>query len=267
MLFEGLAQHQSRCAVHFRTYRPPVLQHHVLATRPGFCADDDGKRIRYRYPTADDGRTLTFVGFQQPLPQIPAGTLLRVSLAHWWRPDEMPDGELRCYVQLSGWYEESYVSPAGNRRRLPPPLAFGTHDLTLAQAPAQLKRIFGYDDFRPLQARSSTMCCTNKTPWQSCRPAAVNHSVTRLPALLFPGLTVVVSPLISLMQDQVDPTARSAASPPFFLNSTLSYDGYCRKRSRKSGRTDETPLCRAGNTPAARNHAAAGAGSGRLSGH
>ena len=35
---------------------------------------------------------------------IPAGTLVRVSLAHWWRPEDDHTGELRCYVQLSGWF-------------------------------------------------------------------------------------------------------------------------------------------------------------------
>ena len=52
--------------------------------------DDDAKRIRYRYPGPDGGRTVTFVGYQEPLPEIPAGTLLRISLAHWWRPEQCP---------------------------------------------------------------------------------------------------------------------------------------------------------------------------------
>ena len=66
--------------------------------------DAGQKRIRYRYPTEDGGRTLTFVGFQEPVPEIPAGALVRVSLAHWWRPQENTDRELRCYVQISGWF-------------------------------------------------------------------------------------------------------------------------------------------------------------------
>ena len=66
--------------------------------------DYAGKRIRYRYGTDDSSRTVTFVGFQEPVATIPAGTLLRVSLAHWWRPADRPDEELRCYVQLSGWF-------------------------------------------------------------------------------------------------------------------------------------------------------------------
>ena len=72
---------------------------------------DDSKRIRYRYPTPDGGRTLTFVGFQEPIATIPAGTLVRVSLAHWWRPEDDHTGELRCYVQLSGWFLPKTTPP------------------------------------------------------------------------------------------------------------------------------------------------------------
>ena len=40
------------------------------------------RKLRYLYPTDNGGCTLTFVGFQKTLETIPAGTLLRVSLAH-----------------------------------------------------------------------------------------------------------------------------------------------------------------------------------------
>lgn len=45
---------------------------------------------------------IRYVGFAEPLPCIPAHTLLRVSLARWWKPEWAPDE--RCYLQLSGWY-------------------------------------------------------------------------------------------------------------------------------------------------------------------
>ncbi len=47
----------------------------------------------------------------------------------------------------------------------------------------------------------------------------------QLPALLFDGLTVVISPLIALMQDQVD-GLREMGAPAIFLNSTLDYPDY-----------------------------------------
>lgn len=57
-------------------------------------------KVRYSY-TPIRWRNISFVGFQSPIDKIPAGTLVRVSLARWWSPD---DGEERCYLQISGWY-------------------------------------------------------------------------------------------------------------------------------------------------------------------
>ncbi len=48
--------------------------------------------------------TVKYVGIEHALPQkLPAGTLVRLSLARWWEPDDggMPE---RCWLQLSGWY-------------------------------------------------------------------------------------------------------------------------------------------------------------------
>lgn len=59
--------------------------------------------IRYSYPNPNGWRSLKFVGFETPVDKIPAGTLLRVSLARWWQQDE--NTEERCYLQLSGWYD------------------------------------------------------------------------------------------------------------------------------------------------------------------
>ncbi len=62
---------------------------------------DEKYTIRYRYGT--DINTIPFVGLQEPIDEIPAGTLLRVSLARWWSPNE--NTEERCYLQLSGYYD------------------------------------------------------------------------------------------------------------------------------------------------------------------
>lgn len=50
----------------------------------------------------DGCNAISFVGFQEPVDFIPAGTLLRMSLANWWSPDDIT--EKRCYLQLSGWF-------------------------------------------------------------------------------------------------------------------------------------------------------------------
>ncbi len=64
-----------------------------------------GNGQRYRYPTSMGPLSFKFVGFQEPIETIPADTLVRVSLARWWKPDDL-DVELRCYAQISGWYKK-----------------------------------------------------------------------------------------------------------------------------------------------------------------
>jgi hypothetical protein len=49
---------------------------------------------------------LPYVGVAPANKCIPAGSLVRVSLSRWWCPDTQPDMELRCYLQLSGWYPD-----------------------------------------------------------------------------------------------------------------------------------------------------------------
>lgn len=57
----------------------------------------------YHYVVGYHDRRFKYVGTEGAIPVIPAGTLIRVSLARWWAPDGS-DMEDRCYVQLSGWY-------------------------------------------------------------------------------------------------------------------------------------------------------------------
>ena len=201
--------------------------------------ETSAKRIRYRYPTADGGRTLTFVGFQEPLDEIPAGTLLRVSLAHWWRPEEArPDDEFRCYVQLSGWFlagskgvtwtpltdtKPDRVAPPVERAAPVPRPSRGRPKM--GDARRLLKRTFGFDEFWPLQEEVIANIL-DKRDTLAVMPTGSGKSLCyQLPALLFNGLTVVVSPLISLMQDQVEQLQASGIGA-VTLNSTLGYQRY-----------------------------------------
>lgn len=66
--------------------------------------DDDGKH--YFYPSNSQyivNKRFPYVGFEPKVDRIPAGTLIRVSLARWWKPEDS-DIDERCYLQLSGWY-------------------------------------------------------------------------------------------------------------------------------------------------------------------
>jgi len=62
---------------------------------------DDG--THYDYAKGFFRRGLKYVGEPEAVPTIPAGTLARVSLAGWWKPEDV-DIEERCYLQLSGWF-------------------------------------------------------------------------------------------------------------------------------------------------------------------
>lgn len=59
-------------------------------------------RVKYVYVDGDKKYCISYVGLLSPVLQIPAGTLVRVSLARWWRKDDSV--EKRCYLQISGWY-------------------------------------------------------------------------------------------------------------------------------------------------------------------
>ncbi|MCY3680224.1 MAG: DNA helicase RecQ [Gemmatimonadetes bacterium] len=88
-----------------------------------------------------------------------------------------------------------------------------------------LKDVFGYEQFRPLQ-ETIISHILNRHDALIILPTGGGKSLCyQLPALIFDGLTVVVSPLISLMQDQVmQLQQRDVCSA--FLNSTLSQREY-----------------------------------------
>lgn len=246
VLYEGLTE-ATKAGALYVAQSGGVPSFSTMFWRPDWPLErlSDAKRIRYRYPTEDGGRTLTFVGFQEPLDEIPAGTLLRVSLAHWWRPEELTDGEFRCYVQLSGWFlsgpslftpvtgreaepAEAAAPEAGGRaeKRTPRPARPG-----LADARRLLKRTFGFDGFWPLQEEVIGNVL-DKRDTLAVMPTGSGKSLCyQLPALLFTGLTVVVSPLISLMQDQVEQLQASGIAA-VTLNSTLGYQAYGRNVDR-----------------------------------
>ena len=92
-----------------------------------------------------------------------------------------------------------------------------------------LKKYFGYSDFRPLQ---EDIVATTLAGIDSLvlMPTGGGKSICfQLPALLLPGVTLVVSPLISLMQDQVE-NLREAGIPACALNSNQTADEQLRLR-------------------------------------
>ena len=86
-----------------------------------------------------------------------------------------------------------------------------------------LKRYFGFDSFRPLQEQIIGDCLAGRDVLALMPTGGGKSLCYQLPALVRPGLTVVVSPLIALMKDQVD-FLRGRGIPAALINSTLSPD-------------------------------------------
>src|SRR5580704_5007138 len=94
-------------------------------------------------------------------------------------------------------------------------------DVRRDQLLAPLKRVFGFDSFRPLQEEIIRDSLGGKDVFAVLPTGGGKSLCFQLPALVRPGLTVVVSPLIALMKDQVD-ALQAGGIAATFLNSSLN---------------------------------------------
>src|SRR5213079_1823434 len=83
-----------------------------------------------------------------------------------------------------------------------------------------LKKHFGYDQIRPLQKEIICDALAGRDVFVLMPTGRGKSLCFQLPALMRDGLKIVVSPLISLMKDQVD-AVQTSGIPATFLNSTL----------------------------------------------
>ena len=100
----------------------------------------------------------------------------------------------------------------------------------------RLKQYFGHDAFRPGQQEIIEQTLSGRDAFV-LMPTGGGKSLTyQLPALLLPGLTVVISPLIALMHDQVDQLRANGIAATFINSSLDSFERSQRERAALNGK-------------------------------
>ena len=99
-----------------------------------------------------------------------------------------------------------------------------------------LERYWGYTSFRPLQREAMDAILDGRDSLVVLPTGGGKSLCFQAPALVREGLAVVVSPLISLMKDQVD-TLVGNGVPAALYNSSLARGAQDRGRRRSAGRT------------------------------
>ena len=114
-----------------------------------------------------------------------------------------------------------------------------------------LKQYFGFRSFRPLQEEIIRDALAGKDVFALLPTGGGKSLCFQLPAMARAGLTVVVSPLIALMKDQVD-ALQASGVPATFLNSSLASGGIAGTAARAAHGAVSAALRRAGAVDAVR---------------
>ncbi|MDE0299760.1 MAG: RecQ family ATP-dependent DNA helicase [Candidatus Poribacteria bacterium] len=223
-LYEGLLQTTGDGALYV-TEKSGIPLYSTTFWRPDVSLErnTEGRRIHYCYPTKNGGCTFAYVGFEdRPLEVIPKDTLLRISLARPWRPKDRPNDELRCHAQISGWL----LTDEDQRKTVLSNDTARSRSQTTSHSPSKiLQDVFGHSRFRSLQEEIVDHILDGYDAFIVLPTGGGKSLCFQLPALIFDGVTVVISPLISLMEDQVMKLQQRKVGATF-LNHTVECSEY-----------------------------------------
>ena len=127
-----------------------------------------------------------------------------------------PYGAMWCFSVRADtvlWYTGSVLSTPRTARSL-----IITEE-TMETPHSILKKFFGYDSFRPGQEQIVQRLLAGQDVLAAMPTGAGKSICYQVPALLLPGITLVVSPLVSLMKDQVGALVQAGVAAAFLNNS------------------------------------------------
>src|SRR4051812_49821128 len=104
----------------------------------------------------------------------------------------------------------------------------------MSEALKTVREVFGFESFREGQQPVVEKLLAGKSVLAIFPTGAGKSLCYQLPALLLDGVTVVVSPLIALMKDQVDALVARGV-PATFINSSLDFEEASRRQRAVAG--------------------------------